>query len=225
MTKIQPDINTGLSWIGTILQYIKDYGIINIIKSFIILFAFSVTLRICYNPEFLLEKYQEYAAQKHEIAREKRYVYDEQVRNMLPSVISKAKADRVWVIQYHNGVSDWSYGSMRFELCIDDAESIQYQYNDFHLSWLRLPFYLRKHEYFIGNLEELSHVDHIIYDRFVMNGVKYMACVLIKYKNIEAGVLGLTWEAEPELSKEEILRLLERYAGRLEEYLVPQIRI
>lgn len=81
---------------------------------------------------------------------------------------------------------------MRFELCADDVSTIQYQYSDFHLSWLKLPSYLRQKGYFIGDRDALAKVDHVIYDRFEMNDIQYMACVLIKRHNKEVGILGLT---------------------------------
>ena len=65
MAKKQPDITSGLTWLGTILQYIKDYGVCSILKALIIMFILSITLRICYNPAFLFDKYSDYMAQKH----------------------------------------------------------------------------------------------------------------------------------------------------------------
>lgn len=224
MAKSQPDINSSLSWIGTILQYLKEYGGWNILKSIGIMFVLITTLRICYNPSFLFERYKEFSEIQHSKEQACRIKNDDNINKCLPSIMVESRASRVWVIQYHNGVSDWSYGSMRFELTLDSVKSIQNQYDDFHLSWLKLPMYLREHQYFIGTTEELGDVDHIIHDRFLENNIAYSACILIRHNNVESGVLGITWEHTPEMSKQDILLLLERYAGKLEEFLIPQIK-
>ena len=57
MAKTKPDINSGLSWLERILQLCKEYGVFNILKGLFILITLSLTLRICYNPSFLFDKY------------------------------------------------------------------------------------------------------------------------------------------------------------------------
>lgn len=224
MNNIKPDVNSNLLSLGTILQYIQDYGVWNICKSIMILFVFVMTLRICYNPDFLLEKYKEYSEITHQNAQYDRIVNDDKINRILPSIMVDSRASRTWIIQYHNGTSDWSYGSMRFELCLSNVKSIQEQYNDFHLSWLRLPMYLRSNEYFIGDLEDIAKIDHIVYDKFVMNNIKYSACMIIRSNGYDIGILGLTWEEIPDISKDEIRKLLEKYVYKLEGLMHPQIK-
>ena len=125
MAKKQPDITSGLTWLGTILQYIKDYGVCSILKALIIMFILSITLRICYNPAFLFDKYSDYMAQKHTQELVNRINDDKKVKDLLPKLLYRSNADRVWIIQYHNGISDWLYGSMRFELCGEGIHSIK----------------------------------------------------------------------------------------------------
>lgn len=224
MKNTKPDVNSNLLNLGTILQYIQEYGVWNICKSIIILFVFVMTLRICYNPDFLLEKYRQYSEIAHKNAQYNRVINDDRINSILPSIMVDSRCSRTWIIQYHNGTSDWSYGSMRFELCLSNVKSIQEQYDDFHLSWLKLPSYLRTHEYFIGDLEELAEIDHIVHDKYIMNGIKYSACMVIRSEGYEVGILGLTWEKTPEISKDEIREILKKYVHKLEEFMHPEIK-
>lgn len=226
MAKKQHDLSSGLSWLGTILQYIRDYGVYSIFKALIIMFMLSVTLWICYDPTFLFDKYSEYMSQKHSQELLNRIDDDKKVKDLLPRLLYMSGADRVWVIQYHNGISDWLYGSMRFELCRENTHSIKEQYDNFHLSWLNLPDYLKTHNQFIGNLTTLEQIDHILYDRFGKNNVEYLACVLLKDDTgAPTGILGFTWEKENEVGYEDstIKENLIRYGAIIGQYIKPNI--
>jgi hypothetical protein len=95
MAKTKPDINSGLSWLERILQLCKEYGVFNILKGLFILIMLSLTLRICYNPSFLFDKYTDYMTQRHTKGLYKRTEYDQQVKSLLPVYLYKYHADRV----------------------------------------------------------------------------------------------------------------------------------
>lgn len=198
MAKTKPDINSGLSWLERILQLCKEYGVFNILKGLFILIMLSLTLRICYNPSFLFDKYTDYMIQRHTKEVYKRTEYDKQVKSLLPVYLYKYHADRVWIIQYHNGIMDWQHGTMRFELCNDDVESIKNQYNDFNLTWINLPYYLKENEVFIGDMVKLDSIDSTLYTQLKKNDVQYLACTIIKDSSgYPIGILGVTWKNIP----------------------------
>lgn len=198
MAKTKPDIDSGLSWLERILQLCKEYGVFNILKGLFILIMLSLTLRICYNPSFLFDKYTDHMTQKHMKELYKRTEYDQQVKSLLPVYLYKYHADRVWIIQYHNGIMDWQHGTMRFELCNDDVESIKNQYNDFNLTWINLPYYLKENEVFIGDMVKLDSIDSTLYTQLKKNDVQYLACTIIKDSSgYPIGILGVTWKNIP----------------------------
>lgn len=198
MAKTKPDINSGLSWLERILQLCKEYGVFNILKGLFILIMLSLTLRICYNPSFLFDKYTDYMTQRHTKELYERTEYDQQVKSLLPVYLYKYHADRVWIIQYHNGIMDWQHGTMRFELCNDDVESIKNQYNDFNLTWINLPYYLKENEVFIGDMVKLDSIDSTLYTQLKKNDVQYLACIIIKDSSgYPIGILGVTWKNIP----------------------------
>lgn len=198
MAKTKPDIDSGLSWLERILQLCKEYGVFNILKGLFILIMLSLTLRICYNPSFLFDKYTDYMTQRHAKELHKRTEYDQQIKNLLPVYLYKYHADRVWIIQYHNGIMDWQHGTMRFELCNDEVESIKNQYNDFNLTWINLPYYLKTNEVFIGDIVKLDSIDSTLYTQLKKNNVQYLACTIIKDNSgYPIGILGVTWKNIP----------------------------
>ena len=198
MAKTKPDINSGLSWLERILQLCKEYGVFNILKGLFILIMLSLTLRICYNPSFLFDKYTDYMTQRHTKELYERTEYDQQVKSLLPVYLYKYHADRVWIIQYHNGIMDWQHGTMRFELCNDDVESIKNQYNDFNLTWINLPYYLKENDVFIGDMVKLDSIDSTLYTQLKKNDVQYLACTIIKDSSgYPIGILGVTWKNIP----------------------------
>ena len=198
MAKTKPDIDSGLSWLERILQLCKEYGVFNILKGLFILIMLSLTLRICYNPSFLFDKYIDYMTQRHTKELYERTEYDQQVKSLLPVYLYKYHADRVWIIQYHNGIMDWQHGTMRFELCNDEVESIKNQYNDFNLTWINLPYYLKENEVFIGDMVKLDSIDSTLYTQLKKNNVQYLACTIIKDSSgYPIGILGVTWKNIP----------------------------
>ena len=207
-----PDIHNGLGWIGTILSYIKEYGIFNIIKSCLLLILISITIKISYDPTYFFEKYRAYVEGQHTAEVASRTKNDLKIKEVLPKYLFTSTADRVWIIHYHNGVSDWLYGSMRFEYCKDGISSIKEQYLQVHLSWLTFPDYLKIHNKFIGSLEQIKEIDKVLYERFKANHIKSLACILLWDINGKpSGILGFTWEHE---ITEETIQILNNNLSR-----------
>lgn len=213
MAKTKPDIDSGLSWLERILQLCKEYGVFNILKGLFILIMLSLTLRICYNPSFLFDKYTDYMTQRHAKELHERTEYDQQIKSLLPVYLYKYHADRIWIIQYHNGIMDWQHGTMRFELCNDEAESIKNQYNDFNLTWINLPYYLKTNEVFIGDMVKLDSIDSTLYTQLKKNNVQYLACTIIKDNSgYPIGILGVTWKNIPPN--------IDRLQNKIHNYLI-----
>lgn len=213
MAKTKPDIDSGLSWLERILQLCKEYGVFNILKGLFILIILSLTLRICYNPSFLFDKYTDYMTQRHAKELHERTEYDQQIKSLLPVYLYKYHADRIWIIQYHNGIMDWQHGTMRFELCNDEVESIKNQYNDFNLTWINLPYYLKTNEVFIGDMVKLDSIDSTLYTQLKKNNVQYLACTIIKDNSgYPIGILGVTWKNIPPN--------IDRLQNKIHNYLI-----
>lgn len=219
--KKQPNIDSGLSWLGTLLNYIKQYGVFNIIKATMLLIILSFSLRLCFDPEYIFERYNKFVIEKHDIKLHERAELDRQIKNNLPTYLYKYRADRVWIIQYHNGIMDWQHGTMRFELTRSNLEPVQTQYNDFNLTWLNLPYYLKDHNLFVGSLNELQKYDKVLYEQLAKNHVSYLACILIRDNTgKDIGIFGVTWASTPtNIDVETIVQRLYTDSGEI-KYLI-----
>lgn len=116
-----------------------------------------------------------------------------ELKKELSFYLNKYHADRVFVIQYHNGTKDWQHGTMRFEKCSQNTVSMKKDYVNFNLTWLDMPFYLKEHDYFIGNICELKNIDPVLYYQFSSYNVQNVAFVIITDDNTDPiGILGFT---------------------------------
>lgn len=194
MAKNENEITIGLGWLDTILKTIKKYGVLEIIKALLLLFFVSMTIRICVDPGFLFEAWSEWSKRNHDKELVERNEKDEKLKNTLSQFLYKYHADRVFVIQYHNGTKDWQHGTMRFEKCLPNTVSMKSDYVNFNLTWLDLPFYLKENDLFIGSMNELESIDPVLHSQLVNKNVDYLACVLIRNEYGEPhGIFGATW--------------------------------
>ena len=66
---------------------------------------------------------------------------------------------------------------MRFEEHTSEVKALKYDHSGIHLSWLRLPNYLRSNTIFIGDIEQFRSIDATLYDSFSKAGTKYIAVI------------------------------------------------
>lgn len=194
MAKNENEITIGLGWLDTILKTIKKYGVLEIVKALLLLFFVSMTIRICINPDFIFEAWKEWTDRNHEKELVERNDKDEKLKNTLNQFLYKYHADRIFIIQYHNGTKDWQHGTMRFEKCLPNTVSMKSDYVNFNLTWLDLPFYLKENDLFIGSMDELECIDPVLHSQLLNKNVDYLACVLIRNEYGEPyGIFGATW--------------------------------
>lgn len=156
-----------------------------------ILLCFSV--RIYIDPSFVFKYYKEYQDHCQEIELIERVEKDEKVEDYLTSWLYKYQADRIFIIQYHNGTKDWQHGTMRFEKCLHNTIPMKSDYVNFNLTWLDMPFYLKEYDYFIGNIYELKNIDPVLHYQFTSYNVQNVAFVIITDDNTDPiGILGFT---------------------------------
>ena len=194
MTEPGKEITVGIGWVDTILNIMKKYSILEIIKAMLLLMLLSMTIRICIDPSFVFEAWKEWQERHHETELVERSNKDEKIKDYLNLWLHKYHADRVFIIQYHNGTKDWQHGTMRFEKCANNIVSMKKDYVNFNLTWLDLPFYLKEHDSFIGNMNELKVLDQTLYNQLIPYDVDHLACIIIRDQYGDPkGIFGCTW--------------------------------
>lgn len=194
MAKSDTEITVGLGWLDTILKIIKKYSILEIIKAMLLLMLLSVGIRMCIDPSFVFEAWKEWQDRYHETELVARSEKDEKLKDYLNLWLHKYHADRIFIIQYHNGTKDWQHGTMRFEKCGNNVVSMKKDYVNFNLTWLDLPFYLKENDSFIGNMDELKAIDQTLYNQLLLYNVDHLACIMIRDEYGDPkGIFGCTW--------------------------------
>lgn len=196
MEKMTEGITLGVGWLDNILKTIKKYSIWEIGKALMLIIVLSLTVRICIDPTFLFESWKEWQENYHEMELVERSDKDSRIKAHLDTWIYKYHAERIFVIQYHNGTKDWQHGTMRFEKCLNNVESIRTDYVNFNLTWLDMPFYLKEHNIFIGDITALREIDPVLCDQLEPFNIHYVAFILLRNTNGDpAGIYGCTWGA------------------------------
>lgn len=214
--KNEPNINSALSWLGQILEYITKYGILNILKAILTIVILTITLQLRFSPEVIVDTYKTSWEDKHEQAQIERIKNEDAINDMLPDIARCQKSDRVFIIQYHNGTADWSYGSMKFEECSYNSDPIKDEFRNFPLSLVPLSTYLRNNECFAGDIEELKKIDPGVARIYEEYNINYCVFVLLKKSRKELGMIGLTYTKMPENFN---MNMLLKYTGKIEELL------
>ena len=60
-----------------------------------LLIILSFSLRLCFDPEYIFERYNKFVIEKHDNKLHERAELDRQIKNNLPTYLYKYRADRV----------------------------------------------------------------------------------------------------------------------------------
>jgi hypothetical protein len=130
-----------------------------------------------------------------------------QVDLVLAETMATLKADRVYVIEMHNGTNNTAglpfiYGEMTYETTRNGIEHIDEDYVSVNLSRFDFPMFLEEHHMFFGDIEALSKVDEKLAMRMSANGVTFIAIMAMHGANNELGYFGISYcGSEPVDSK------------------------
>jgi hypothetical protein len=144
---------------------------------------------------------------EHDSAVERRRVIKPQVDLVLAETMATLKADRVYVIEMHNGTNNTAglpfiYGEMTYETTRNGIEHIDEDYVSVNLSRFDFPMFLEEHHMFFGDIEALSKVDEKLAMRMSANGVTFIAIMAMHGANNELGYFGISYcGSEPVDSK------------------------
>lgn len=155
--------------------------------------------------------------------QETRRSAESKVRLAISKLVREAKANRVYVAEYHNGKQNSTNMAFTFlDLTYEDCEGTKYisdEYQNLPTSIYKCSEYLLEKYNFIGTVDELEKIDSKLAHRMMDNNVKYVGLVLLKNSGINIGVLGVSYTNEPELTQNEILTKLSAYAQDISDYL------
>ncbi len=193
------NMEKGIGWLQKLLHLQQKYGFLSICKGLFVLLISGYVLFFTLNPRYLLDKVEAVQASKHDDAVSRRIDADADIRLMLNRLLHILDADRVWLIELHNGSKNLAsglpflYGDMRIEETAEGIANVDEEYTNFSLS--KYPFIAKVFEdgYFWGSIDSIQKTDERLFFKFKSNDVNEMALLALYAGEKPLGVLGISF--------------------------------
>lgn len=172
---------------------------------------------------FIFKSYQDKLDEDHKKSVEFRMKSTPIIINYLNSLAIELNAERVFIMEYHNGKSNstglqWQFADLTFSN--NNTEHNMYNYVDMPLTDSPHAVYLDRNTFFVGSIEELKVIDRKLALRMESNDYVYCAMMMIYGKNLEPiGYLALSFNIKPTKSKDNINSIMHKYITVITPYL------
>ncbi len=192
-------IEKGIGWLQKLLHLQEKFGFFSILKGLFILLITGYVVFFALNPRYLLDKMEKIQTEQHNDAVSRRMKADADARLILRRLLHTLNADRVWLIELHNGAKNLTsglpflFGDMRIEEVADAIPNVDEEYTDFSLS--RYPFISKVFDdgYFFGTTDSMREFDERLYYKFKSNDVNEIALLALYQGDKPLGVLGISF--------------------------------
>lgn len=222
-----------LGFLEKTIKLIEKYGLFKIFKALCVIALFVYIMYNGANLDSLISKVSHEVINRehtekveaHDRALMVRQSIKPQIDKLLEQVLHKLNADRVFVIEMHNGTNNTSglpfiYGEMTYEAVANGIEHIDDDYTNLNLSRFSFPLFIEKNHLWQGTMEELEKVDPKIAKRMMSNDATYMAITHIHGVKNELGFFGVTYcNEKPPKSQQEILTIIMEATQKLSTML------
>lgn len=195
-----------LGFLEKVIKIINKYGLFKVFQALCVIGIFIYLMYNAHNVgeavkgivQNEMELHTERIEQEHSDAIEVRQKIKPQIDAALSEALSKLDADRVFIMELHNGNNNTSglpfvYGEMTYEQVRGGMTHIDDDYINLNLSRFAFPLYLEKEHIWQGTIEELSTVDDKLAKRLSSNDVTYFAIVHIHGVSNLLGYLGISY--------------------------------
>jgi hypothetical protein len=182
-------------------------------------FFFYITI----SQGYIFETYDKKKDRDHQKSVEYRMKSTPIIINYLNNLALETHANRVFIMEYHNGKSNstglqWQFADLTFSN--DNTEHNMYNYVDMPLTDSPHTLYLHKHTFFVGDTNELRKLDKKLALRLESNDYVYIAMMMIYGANLEPiGYLALSFLEKPLLDKDHLNSVIHKYSTAITPYL------
>ena len=217
------DINP-VNMFETMVNVVKNNKMFDIVKTFLI---FVLLVYITYNitelPEIVKNVFNARTTElqmEHDTAVERRRHIKPQIDAILFETMNTLNADRIYVIEMHNGTNNTSglpfiYGEMTYEQVRRNVEHVDEDYVSLNLSRFEYPLYLEKNQIFCGTIDDLAKIDERMAFRLKATNATYVGGVAMHGVENELGYIGITYCNTEPVGRQEIIRVLSIASQKL----------
>lgn len=199
-----------VEFIGKTIEMIEKYGKWKFIQAVLVLsiglyLAYSITnmgdiVRDVVNDEVpaVIKGEAEKSKIMHDNALQIRRNIKSDIDNLLNKTLADTGADRIFVLEMHNGTNNPSglpflYVEMTYCAVSPNTLHVDDDYINLNLSRFNFPMYLENNVYWSGTVEELKELDEKLAYRIASNDVKYFAIMTIHGIDCELGYFGISY--------------------------------
>ena len=172
---------------------------------------------------FIFDSYKEKLDKDHKKSVEYRMKSTPIIINYLNSCAIESGANRVFIMEYHNGKSNstglqWQFADLTFSN--NNTEHSMYNYVDMPLTDSPHVLHLHKNTFFVGTMDELKMIDRKLALRMESNDYQYCAMMMIYGSKLEPiGYLALSFKEIPDREKDCMNSLMHKYITAITPYL------
>jgi len=213
-----------LKLIDPLIEIIKKFGFARTIGYTVmgvcILFTAASLINLDGTIEQAINNNQIAQTEEHDRAVEIRYTNSPKIDNLLNEVLYKYGADRVCIVEMHNGTKNvaglpFIYGEMTYEACKPDILPVDADYTEFNLSRLSFPTFMLEHNAFCGGINDLSKIDDKFADRLLANNSTFLCGYTLHGSNNVIGYFGVIWCGDEPEETVQLMKDLAIYAQKL----------
>ena len=135
--------------------------------------------------------------------REKEEIRDDitpMIQRDIETILYSLNADRVFIFELHNGVSNpsglpFAFANMNYEVSNRErgVDRVFEKYVNVPLTMYSYPEYMRKYKFFIGTADEIEDIDYDFAKSLKNDGGKFVAMVYMSNGNGPLGFLGISF--------------------------------
>jgi len=212
------NVGNTIGWVERLSNLVKKAGLQNIILTILILFVVTVAAQFVFNPEGVIERYEEINNKRHTEAVIKRLENEPEIRANLISLKNELHADRAYVLETHNGGTNLAglpflYVDLTYAEPKSSLTWLESEYKNVRLSRYPWATELYQNSYYSEPVEYLKNLDPELYFRLTSENVSYMAAIMMYGKNNPSGVIGVVYTSDDAMpSKDEIRKGLIKYS-------------
>lgn len=178
-------VEKGLKWLNDALAIVDKYRLVTIFKAFFVMFLIVLFIGFLKNPTWIFERYDTWKDKEHTAALEQRLVNNEKLHIASEKLLYKVGADRVMVLELHNGLENsnglpFSKCSATYEAIEQNIQPIADQYQNVNLSLMPFVNEIFECGYWCGDVDELKEIDKGLYYKMKSNGTEHFAACLIE---------------------------------------------
>jgi hypothetical protein len=179
------DTTTALGWFERVLGMAEKYRIQTVLKSVFIILLIAGTVGFIKNPCWIFEKYQEWQDKQHIEKLAHRLEHNEKLHIMTEKLMYKVNADRVLLLELHNGNTGlggfpFAKCSATYEALNDGIVPVAHQYQDLNLSLMPFASKLFDEGYWCGDTQDLKEIDKALCYRMLGNETSHFAGIVIQ---------------------------------------------